>query len=95
MPYSDFEYIICTWKRGVGLSLYINALTSAADNTGQKVNPSPKELNPNFNIGRNIHGEGYGEFIIGSFTVFNTIIEPKDIQNVHIFFWSNCKLCLI
>ena len=85
-------YLIATWKPSAGLYLYYNYMLKVTDSTGTTIEGADlNEANPNFCIGRNLHGPtfSYGQFQISSFTTFNSFVPDTDIINIFLFFWNS------
>jgi hypothetical protein len=91
---NQWIYVIMTFKKGLGLSLYYDAQLRSMDNTGLPVpDTHPVETDKNLLIGRNIEGPPYhyAAFDMASLTVFQEYLHEDDVNRVFLFFWSGSK----
>ena len=87
-------YVIMSFKKGLGLSLYYDAQLRSMDNTGSPVpDTHPVDTDKNLLIGRNIEGPPYqyAAFDMASLTVFQEYLHEDDVNRVFLFFWSGSK----
>ena len=87
----EWKFVMATFKKHQGLSLYYNSLLQSNDATGNHVpNTYLVNANKNLAIGRNIHGPPYhyAAFHMSSLVVFQEYLYRDDVRRAYVFYWG-------
>ena len=83
----DWLYASTTWKKEIGLKLYLDGIEMASDNQGKEVQRPLNVNKPNLCFGDDVKRTGqFAKFTIASFSTFNTFLSSTVMRSVYTFF---------
>ena len=94
VSFHEWKYVMFTWKKNEGLSLYINGhLKDQMKHSINKPGLHHTDKFTRFEIARNVAGPPYGhaQFTINSLAFFDEHLSKADALREYIYYWGNGK----
>ena len=92
ISFHEWKYVMFTWKKTEGLSLYVNGhLKDQMKHLINKPGLHHTDKLTHFEIARNIAGPPYGhaQFTINSLAFFDEHLSKADALREYIYYWGN------